>query len=159
MYEYEDYRCNKNMHEMQGMMYQPDMPDMMNLPNMYMAGMPQQYYPMLCMPCQKMEMMYPKIYHMINDKVKHYCDMMDMKYGTTYMPTKDEMHSMAEDIYKDMGSKVEEMQEYQEAEEKNERQLGFGGRRLLRDLILIQLIRELTRRRRKHYGNIYGFEM
>lgn len=123
---------------------------------MYMIGMPQQYYPMIYMPKQHLEMMYPKVYHMINNAVGYHCDMMEMQCGPMHTPSKEEIDEMADKIYNQIGPQVEEMEEYKE-ELQEERQLGFGGRRLFRDLITIFLIRELLRRRREHsmYG---GFE-
>jgi len=133
MYQYEDYR---------------------NMPFANMMGMPQQYYPMIYMPDQQVEMMYPKVYHMINNAVGHYCDMMEMKYGPMYMPSKEEMNSMVDNIYNEMSPNVEEMEEYKDSSKK-ERQFGFGGKRLFKDLVLIFLIREILRRRKEH-GNMYG---
>jgi len=79
-----------------------------------------------------------------------------MKYGPMHMPSKDEMDSMVESIHKDVGPKVEEMEEYKEKKD-SERQFGFGGRRVFRDLIRILLIRELLRRRQHHGHNMFGY--
>lgn len=127
--------------------------DFRNAPSMYMMGMPQQYYPMIQMPNQQMERMYPKVYHMVNDAVKHQCDMMEMNYGPMHTPTNDEVESMTDNIHNNLGPQVEDMDEYKEDMQQDmqqERQFGHGGRRLLRDLIKIFLIRELLRRRQGH---------
>lgn len=148
----------KNM----GMMQQPNpmmMPQqsnpMMAMPqsNQMMMMMPQQICPMMQQNLQMMTMqenqleaMYPKTYHIINPVVQHYCDMMDMKYGVMNNPTKEQLDEACENICKDVEGEVDkavgdEMKEGQ-------RQLGFGGRRILRDLAGILLLRELLRRRR-----------
>ena len=177
MYEYDYYRKMQEMQEMQNMQNMQNMQGMMNVPNMqgiastpnmqgmmgasnipgmYMTGMPQSYYPMVYMPEKQMEEMYPKMYHMVNNAVENQCDMMEMKYGPNHMPSKDEMDSMVEDIHKDVGPKVEEMEEYKEKKD-SERQFGFGGRRIFRDLIRILLIRELLRRRQHHGHGMFGY--
>jgi len=131
-----------------------DFRHMQNMPSMYMTGMPQPYYPTVYMPDEQMEKMYPKMYHMVNNAVEHQCDMMEMKYGPMHMPSKDEIDSMVENIDKDVYPKVEEMEEYNEKNQA-ERQFGFGGRKLFKDLVLIFLIREILRRRKQH-GNMFG---
>ena len=124
---------------------------------MQMMGMPGQYSPMMTMPQEQLETMYPKIYFIIYPVVQHHCDMMHMTYGMTQMPTREQLQAMTDDIYAKVEAEVE-VTISRESRDEGERQLFGGGRRLLRDLIAILLIRDLLRRRPYYpgYPGYYG---
>jgi len=110
-------------------------------------------YPMMNMPEQQLEMMYPRIYYIIYPAVIRQCDMMDMTYGLMHIPAREQVEKMIDDITVKVEVDVD-VAIKEESREPEERQLGFGGRRLLRGLIAILLIRELLRRRRRPF---FGF--
>lgn len=114
-----------------------------------------QYNPMMTMPEQQLENMYPNIYNIINPVVESYCDNIDMKYGKMYTPSKEQLEATTDSIL----AKVEPDVDAAIGQEAGaaERQLGFGGRRLLRGLIGILLIRSLLGRRRRPFGFYPGY--
>ncbi|WP_265447009.1 hypothetical protein [Acetivibrio straminisolvens] len=112
---------------------------------------PQQYCPMAAMPEQQLESMYPRTYYIVYPRVVHHCDMMDMNYGCYYCPTKEELDKMCDKICNEVEAEVETAI-CEEMKEEADRQLGFGGRRLLRAFVGTLLISELLRRRRRPYG-------
>ncbi len=123
---------------------------------MQMMDMPNYCYPMATMPEQQLESMYPKVYIIIFPVVQRHCDMMDMQYGMMYVPTCEQLDSMTESIVKIVSQDVE--MTITKGEREEERQLGLGGRRLLRDLVTILLLRELIRRRRPYgYAGYYEY--
>lgn len=124
-------------------------PMMMPLHN---CPMMQQNFQMMEMQENQLEAMYPKTYHIINPVVQHYCDMMDMKYGAMNIPTKEQLDEACEHICKDVEGEIDKV--VGDEMKEGQRQLGFGGRRILRDLAGILLIRELFRRRR--FFGYYG---
>lgn len=125
-------------------------------------NMPSQYAPMMEMPQDQLESMYPRCYYIVNPEVERQCDMMQSKHGPMYTPNRQEVESMVDEIDKRVGSDVDaEYGEYGESDNE-ERQFGFGGfggrRRFRRDLISILLLRRLLRRRRRpHYGYPWGY--
>ena len=122
---------------------------------------------------QDLAMLYPRLYHRVMPLVKYQGDQIELRYGTMYCPTKDELGNITDDIY-DMIEKnmnvvdfYDEREEYENDnehrgyyrnEEEQERQRPRRRRRFLRDLISILLLRDLHRRRRRrrrrrpHYG-------
>lgn len=129
------------------------------MPYMKKMGVPMQYYPMVTMPTQDLESMYPKMYYIIYPSVKKHCDMMEMQYGPMYTPSREELEGMVERIYKDVEKDLEKDMKDDWGEEG--RQFGFGGRRFFGDIITILLLRDLFRRRRRRphyggYGDYYG---
>lgn len=126
------------------------------MPYMQAVNIPSHYYPMMAMPEQQLERMYPRIYHVIYPVVVRHCDMMDMTYGQSHIPTHEEVERMIDDIYVKVETDVDVIIK-QDPREFEERQLGFGGRGLLRGLIGILLLRELIgRRRRPFFGFPFG---
>lgn len=123
------------------------------MPYMQSMGVPCQMYPMAAMPEQQLETMYPRVYHIVYPEVVRHCDNMDMTHGSSHIPTREQMERMVDDIAGRVEANVNAAIQ-QEAREPEERQLGFGGRRLLRNLIGILFIRELLRRRRRPF---FGF--
>lgn len=127
-------------------------------PYMKKMGLPMQYYPMVTMPAQDLESMYPKMYYIIYPCVKKHCDKMEMQYGPMYTPTREELDDMVERIYKEVEMDLEK--EMKGDMDKDGRQFGygFGGRRFFGDIISILLLRDLFRRRRRrpYYGGGYG---
>lgn len=121
---------------------------------MQMSRLPGQYYPMMAMLPQQLEMMYPRVYHIIYPHVKYHCGMVAAKHGMKYTPTREHLDAMVDDIYRKVEVDVDA--EIKLPREDEERQIGFGGRPLLRDLILILLIAELLRGRRP-YGGYPGY--
>lgn len=134
------------------------MPDSDYMDYMRKMNMPMQYAPMMEMPHEQLESMYPRCYHIITPEVERQCDMMCSQYGTMYTPTRQQLENMVDEIDNKVGSDVDA--DYQDYEDKDDRQFGgfgggqFGGRRRFRrDLISILLLRALRRRRRRpHYG-------
>ena len=143
-------------------MMQPNYPMMQ--PNYPMMPMQQMYYPMMTMPEDQLENMYPKTYKIINPVVQNYCDKMEMKNGVMSTPSKEQLDEMCENICKDVEADVDKVLEAEIKDEK--KQLGYGGRFILRDLAGILVLRELIRRRRAFgypgygfpgYGGYYGY--
>lgn len=147
---------------------------------MGMAGVPNEYYPMMQMPAAQLESMYPKCYYIIYPRVKRMCDMYCRRNGNM-PPTHEVMEQMTNSVYDevepmmhedDMGEMDMQMMPTDEQvpseiddtgyDDMQSRQFGtqtFGyfrpRRRFLRDLIGILLIRELLRRRRRPYYGYY----
>lgn len=117
---------------------------------MQQMGIPCQYYPMATMPQEQLEAMYPECYYIINPAVERACDHMDSQYGHMYTPTREQLESMVDRIYREVEADVNKV--YSRNTNEEERQLIGGGRRVLRDLITILLIRNLLRRRRPFSG-------
>ncbi|HHV59764.1 MAG TPA: hypothetical protein GXX49_05675 [Clostridiaceae bacterium] len=115
------------------------------MPFMQMMNMPNQYAPMMTMAEENLENMYPKIYHIVNPVCDMECENLNMKKGEMYTPSREELEKMVDSVYNRVESEVEA--EVTKMENQENRQLGFGGRRLLRDLISVLLIRRLLRRR------------
>ena len=92
---------------------------------MQAMGIPNQYSPMMTMPEQQLENMYPNIYNIINPVVEKHCDNMDMKYGTMYCPKKEELEATTDNILAEVEHDVATAIEKEAG--MGERQLGFGG--------------------------------
>lgn len=129
-----------------------------SMPYMHKMGIPSNMYPMANMPEQQLEMMYPRIYYIIYPVVVRHCDMMDMTYGRMYMPNREEVERMTDNIHSQVEADVDaEMQQESEGSEERQFGFGFGRRRFLRNLISILLLRELLhRRRRPFFGTPFG---
>lgn len=130
-------------------------------PYMQMMNVPDDYCPMMEMPQQELECMYPKCYHMIYPEVHRHCDMFTSKYGTMCDPSQKQLERMVDEIDNSVGSYVDA--EYQENDDSGSenRQFGIGyfgpgsRRRFRRDLISILLLREFLRRRRPYFYGGY----
>lgn len=115
--------------------------------------MPNQYSPMMEMPQEELESMYPRCYYIINPEAERQCDMHCAKYGSMHMPNRQQVENMVDEIDNRVGADVDE--EYKDMDDDGRQfGLGFGGgrRRFRRDLITILLLRALLRRRRRPYG-------
>ena len=135
-------------------------------------NMPMQYSPMMEMPQEQLESMYPRCYFIIYPEVYRHCDMLCANYGTMCNPSRRQIEAIVDDIDNRVGADVDA--DYQDDDndndkDKDDRQFGgfgggpfgggnFGGRmRFRRDLIRILLLRELFRRRRPHHhGGFHG---
>lgn len=131
-------------------------------------NMPQQYSPMMEMPQEQLESMYPRCYYMIYPEVHRHCDMLCAQYGIMYTPSRRQMDEIVDNIDNNVGASVDA--EYQDSDDKEDRQFEefgggpfggghFGGRRRFRrDLISILFLRELLRRRHDHHhhGGFHG---
>jgi hypothetical protein len=121
------------------------------------APVPNPMYPDMNVQLQQLEGMYPKIYHVIYPEVVRVCDHMDGVKGNMYLPKKDEVERMIDEIYVKVEVNVSNILK-QESREDESRQFGIGPRGLLRGLIGTLLIRDLLgRRRRPVYGYPYGY--
>lgn len=147
-------------------------------PYMQMMDLPQKYEPMVEMPQEELEAMFPRCYYMVHPEVCRHCDRLISKYGKTYTPTRRQLENMVDDIDNRVGQEIEaeyEDNDYADNQETmgapenyqkdgDDRQFGFGGgffggrRRFRRDFISIILLNELLRRRRRpYYGYGYGY--
>jgi hypothetical protein len=101
------------------------------------------------MPEYQLETMYPKIYYIIYPHVIYHCDLFDKNCCCNMMmPTSEDLRRMSEDISMRVESEVEDSIK-QGMRESEERQLGFQGRGVLRDLVRILLLREFFQRRHR----------
>lgn len=131
-------------------------------------NMPMQYSPMMEMPQEQLESMYPRCYFIIYPEVYRHCDMLCANYGTMCNPSRRQIEAIVDDIDNRVGADVDaDYQDDDNDKDKDDdnRQFGmgfgvgpFGGRRRFRrDLIRILLLRELFRRRRPHHhGGFHG---
>lgn len=125
------------------------------MPFMNMMGLPQQCNTMLAMPQQQLEKMYPRTYYVIQPVVNRECDRLEMQYGKMYTPSHEQMEGMIDKIYAEIEADIEIVIK-EEPRDTEDRQIGFSGRRVLRDLISVLLIRNLTGRR-CFWGGPFGF--
>jgi hypothetical protein len=126
--------------------------------NPNMMGMnPNMMEPEEEMPEYKLEMMYPKTYYIIYPEVVRHCDIFDNGCCSMNLPTHEEIERMVDNITFKVEVEVEAAVK-PEMREDEMRQLGFGGRGLLRDLARVLLLREFFQRRhrphrrRRHMG-------
>ena len=63
---------------------------------------------MLMMPEDQLERMYPKIYYIINPIVMKQCNIMDEAYGPDYIPTREELERMIDNIMYDVEGRMKE---------------------------------------------------
>lgn len=93
---------------------------------------------------EPLDAMYPDIYHRVYPHVKQMCEMYDNPSNPDFYPypTRHGIEKMTDHIYNKV---LPEMRDVSTEEDISAQQFRRG---LLRDLILILLIRELLRRRR-----------
>jgi hypothetical protein len=113
-------------------------------------------YPAQNIQTMDLEAMYPQVYYKVYPYVKNYCDMVGIKHGMMFSPTKEQMDMMVDNIYNQVQPMVD-MPEDEMKDMENTRPIVFGpavfgGRRFLRDIIGILLIQELLNRRPYGYG-------
>jgi hypothetical protein len=133
---------------------------------MQMMNMPNQYSPMMAMPQEQLQSMYPRCYHIINPEVERMCDRMCAKFGPMFNPSRQMMECMVDEIDNRVGADVDmDYQDFMDQDTCGDRQFGvgefgggFGGgrRRFRRDLITILLIRGLLGRRRPPFHPGFG---
>lgn len=117
---------------------------------MQSMGIPCQYFPMATMPEEQLESMYPKSYYTIHPAVERTCDRITASCGPMFTPTHEQLESMVDQVYDEVEADVCDIDNRNESSD--DRQFLPGGRRFLRDLIAILLIRDLINRRRPYYG-------
>lgn len=149
-------------------------------PNPYMQMCPQQYQPMMNMPAEQLESMYPRAYFIIYPVVCQQCDTFASQFGPMYAPSRQQVDCMIDNIDNMVGTQVD--QDYRDDDydydsnydydyeydyaDYDQRPNGFGGyggfggghgrRRFRRDLVRILLLRELLHRRRYPHGGHHG---
>lgn len=131
-------------------------PQMMNNNMMYMT---QGNNVMQEMQREELKMMYPKSYYLIMPHVKHHCDMLESKHGSTYCPTRVELEEIKDEIYKCIDKSLDDCEEddyekhhhhdrseYEDESQEEIRQRRYGRNRAVRDLIGVALVSELLGR-------------
>lgn len=103
---------------------------------------------------EHLETMYPDIYYRVYPQVKMCCEMYDVPTNPGFYPypTRAAVEQMTDYICQNMGT--EEQPQVDQQFDYGYGGYGFG-RRFLRPLITILLIRELLRRRRPYYYYYY----
>lgn len=96
----------------------------------------------------QLEEMYPRTYDIIYPEVVHQCDMFDKDSLSMDIPTREDIGRMTDSIVNAIEPQVEAALN-SEMRGGEMRQLGFGGRGILRDLVGILLLRELFQRRHR----------
>ncbi|MCX7747962.1 MAG: hypothetical protein N2645_13895 [Clostridia bacterium] len=124
------------------------------MPGLQAMNLSNTFCPMMQMPQQQLEEMYPVTYNIVYPAILKSCDMLTANYGGMIEPNKEQLDVMVDNIYKEVEGQVENTVEV-EGEESEERQFFFGGRRILRDFIGALLIRELLARRNPYYYNAF----
>ncbi len=82
---------------------------------MHMMNIPKQYEPMMEMPQEQLESMFPRCYYIIFPEVSRHCDRMIAKKGIMYTPTREQLEEMVDDIDNRVGQDVEA--EYEDDDE------------------------------------------
>jgi hypothetical protein len=122
---------------------------------MRMMNMPTQQAPMMQMPQEQLESMFPRCYHIIMPEVENMCHRMFCMHGPMFNPNRQMLESMVDEIDRKVCDDVD--MDYQDFDKcDDDRQFGFGGfgggrRRFRRDLITILLLRSILRRRRPFF--------
>lgn len=117
---------------------------------------------MLVMPEEQLERMYPQIYYIVNPIIIRQCDIMDGAYGTSYIPTREELENITDNIVSEVDGRVN-VEMPQGNNNPNGNPNGDPrGNPFLRGLVGTLLIRELLGRRRhrpfRRFHDVYpGF--
>ncbi len=111
----------------------------------YMASAQQQ---------QPLESMYPEVYHTIYPEVVRHCNMLDNAYGQMYMPNREELEPVIENIYENVDEKIKN-QSIDEKDQDKTLQYRRGG--FLNDLVWVIFLNELLGRRRRRRYPGYGY--
>ena len=119
------------------------------------ANLPMDYYPMVTMPEQQLEAMYPKTYKIIQPVAERTCDKMEERYGPTFIPTQEQLEAMVNEVYDKVEADVNDT--IKQSPYGRERQFTGSGRRILRDFISALLIASLIRRRRQPFFGYPGY--
>lgn len=101
---------------------------------------------------QQLESMYPDAYYTIYPEVVRHCNMLDRAYGQMYMPNREQLEPVIEDIYTNVDNKIKN-QSMDEKEQEKTLQYRRGG--FLNDLVWVIFLNELLGRRRRYPG--YGY--
>ncbi|MFZ7130905.1 MAG: hypothetical protein ACOWWR_00930 [Eubacteriales bacterium] len=113
------------------------------MPYMQNVGVPSEMIPMVDMPQQELESMYPTIYFIVYPMVCRYCDMMDNTYGDMYVPNQKELSNMVDKMMEEMD--IENIPMEPKSKDVSTKQ---WNRDAARDLLSILFLRELLDRRR-----------
>jgi len=76
-----------------------------------MMNLPQQYEPMMEMPQDQLESMFPKCYYIIYPEVCRHCDRLIAKKGTMFTPSRQQLEEIVDDIDNRVGQNVEALYE------------------------------------------------
>lgn len=109
-------------------------------------------YQMDDMDERRLEALYPRTYFIVIPAIRKRCDAMEMKREIMYIPDREELQDMIDEIYEEVEDDIErELDEYDDDDMTRQRgRRRRRRRRLTKDLIGIALIGELLRRRRRH---------
>jgi hypothetical protein len=120
----------------------------MQPPVVSQSQMQMQMQPEADMPEYLLEDMYPRSYDIIYPEVVRQCDMFDKDSLGIDIPTREDINRMTDNITAAIEPQVEADMNSENGEGEM-RQFGFAGRRLLRDLVGVLLLRELFQRRHR----------
>ncbi|MDF2986374.1 MAG: hypothetical protein K0R50_1884 [Eubacterium sp.] len=76
-------------------------------PYMHMMNIPKQYEPMMEMPQEQLESMFPRSYYIIYPEVSRHCDRMISKHGTMFTPSRQQLEDAIDDIDNRVGQDIE----------------------------------------------------
>ncbi|MGI6777603.1 MAG: hypothetical protein ACOX7R_06135 [Acetivibrionales bacterium] len=149
---------NNMLNTMPAYQNMPNMPNIM--PNYQNMWPNQQYLPMMKYQNEALEDMYPEIYYRVFPRVQRICEMMDMPSNPEMhpYPSRAAVERMTDNIFREVAAEMQYTDEdWDSYVMEGSRQIspyfggigpGYGfGRRFLRDLIGILLIRQLLSRR------------
>ncbi len=96
---------------------------------------------------RQLESMYPDIYHVVYPEVFRHCNMLDNAYGQAYIPNREQLEPVIEDIYANVDKKFNN-KSTEDSEQEKALQYRRGG--FLNDIVWIIFLNELLGRRRRY---------
>ncbi len=102
---------------------------------------------LLMMPEEQLERMYPRVYYIVNPIVIRQCDQLDDTFGPDYIPTREELERMIDNIYSQVEGRLRT--EMPQGEKHGNPNGNPDGNPFLRGLIGTLLVRDLLGRRRR----------
>ncbi|OPJ59111.1 hypothetical protein [Clostridium oryzae] len=100
--------------------------------------------------------MYPKLYIIVYPQVISQCDMFDKSCCCMRIPSNEEIEKMVTDICMNIEDEVKSTIKPAMREDES-RQLGFGERGILGDLVRILILRELFDRRHRPHRRYFSY--
>ncbi len=96
---------------------------------------------------QQLESMYPDVYRAVYPEVIRHCNMLDRAYGQAYIPNREQLEPVIEDIYTNVDKKINNKPIEDRGQDKT-LQYRRGG--FLNDIVWIIFLNELLGRRRRY---------